>query len=165
MDVIAKDPSPQARLAATYGLMNHVPPDEKRVATIRALTDKVSDDELKGRLTAVLKAYADEKEERDQNIQTPDVVWSEMKKALLNGDVDAAMRFFLPYKADAYRESFKAMSQVELTKLVEEMGPLSRIERDGNEAIYCFKSKVQGVFITFPVHFGKENGKWRILEY
>jgi hypothetical protein len=165
MEVIEKDAAIPARVAATYALMNHVPGDDGKVTNIRALSDRITDEPVKARLATVLQVYADEKQERAQKVLPPEAVWEEMKRALLKGEIATAMQFFSVQNADAYRKTYQSMSQAQRVSTVQEMGPLSRVERSPNEATCAFKSKLGNVQITFPVHFLKENGQWKILEY
>jgi len=60
---------------------------------------------------------------------------------------------------------YLAIGTNELAQTMSEIPPLSPVSIERDKAEYYFEQKVDGVLITFPVHFVKENGKWKIMEY
>ena len=97
--------------------------------------------------------------------ETPEAAWTSMKQHLLKGDIDRAISFFASHDAEKYREDYLAIGTNDLIKIISEIPPIKPISIERDEAEYYFKQPVDGVEITFPIKFVKENGKWKILEY
>jgi hypothetical protein len=88
-----------------------------------------------------------------------------MKAHLLKGDLDGALSYFASSEVDKYREAYLAMGTNEMVKIASGIPPISPISIDRDEAEYYFQQPVDGVVITFPIHFARENGKWKFMEY
>jgi len=97
--------------------------------------------------------------------EDPKAAWNRMKAHLLKGDLDGALSYFASTEADKYHQTYLAMGTNELVKIMTEIPPISPISIERDQAEYYFKQLVDGVLITFPIHFVKENGKWKIMEY
>ena len=96
----------------------------------------------------------------------PEATWAAMKKRLLRGDITGALSYFASSEADKYRQTYEAMGTNELVQIFSEMpSVITPVSIEREEAEYYFQQKVQGELITFPVHFVREAGKWKILEY
>ena len=98
-------------------------------------------------------------------MDNPETVWKAMKEHLLKGDIDGAVSYFASTEADKYRQAYSAIGTNNLIKTISEIPPISPISIERDKAQYYFKQPVDGVEITFPIEFVKENGKWKIMEY
>ena len=81
------------------------------------------------------------------------------------GDIDGAVSFFASIEADKYRQTYSAIGIGDLKKTISEIPPIRPISIERDQAEYYFKQPVDGVELTFPIKFVKENGKWKIMEY
>ncbi len=98
-------------------------------------------------------------------MDTPEGAWNSMKQHLLKGDIDGAISFFASQEAEKYRETYLAIGTKDLIKTISEIPPIKPISLEREEAEYYFKQPIDGVEITFPIKFVRENGKWKIMEY
>jgi len=88
-----------------------------------------------------------------------------MKAHLLRGDIVGAASCFASSEAEKYREMYSAIGINDLVKTISEIPPISPVSIERDKAQYYFEQPVDGVKITFPIEFVKENGKWKIMEY
>jgi hypothetical protein len=95
----------------------------------------------------------------------PSPVWAAMKQQLVAGNISAAVSYFSKSTAEKYRTSFLAIGAPELALMMSQIGSISPVTIGGHGAQYRFDQVVQGVTLTFPIQFVKENGIWKILEY
>lgn len=98
-------------------------------------------------------------------IDNPEPIWEAMKQHLLKGDITGALPYFASSEADKYREAYTAIGTNELVKMISEIPAISPVSIEREEAEYYFQQTVDGVLLTFPIHFVKENGRWKIREY
>lgn len=97
---------------------------------------------------------------------TPEAVWVAMREALVSGSVDFAISHYSARTAESYRRVFRSLRSPDLiafSTLIPATITPSVIEPE--RAQYWFEREIQGVTITFPIHFTKENGLWKITEY
>jgi hypothetical protein len=92
-------------------------------------------------------------------------VWNSMKQTLLAGDVNGVSQYFSTSSTDKYRQAFLSMGQTTLSTIISQIPALSLVEIESNTAEYRFDKTIQGVIITFPVDFIKENGIWKISSF
>jgi hypothetical protein len=97
--------------------------------------------------------------------ETPESVWSEMKSKILAGNIEAALNCFSRLSVEEYRRTFQSIGPQELRPLLSEIPRLAPVAIERDTAQYRFDGTVQGFKITFPVHFVKENGKWKIESF
>jgi hypothetical protein len=98
-------------------------------------------------------------------VDTPEAVWSAMKQRLLAGDIAGAIPYFASNAAEDYRQLYLTFSASDLTTMISQIPAISPIFIEGDEAQYYFQQPIDGVTITFPIDFVKENGTWKVLEY
>ena len=98
-------------------------------------------------------------------MDNPETVWNSMKAHLLRGDIVGAASCFASSEAEKYREMYSAIGINDLVKTISEIPPISPVSIERDKAQYYFEQPVDGVKITFPIEFVKENGKWKIMEY
>jgi len=96
---------------------------------------------------------------------TPESVWSAMKQQLVAGNVSGAVPYFSATTAEKYRASFLAIGTTDLTPIISQIGSISPVSIEAHSAQYRFDQVIQGVTLTFPIEFSKENGIWKILDY
>ena len=95
----------------------------------------------------------------------PTVVWSAMKQRLLAGDALGASSYFSALSAANYLKAFLSFTAADLVSTTGQIPGISPVFMDNDTAQYRFDQTIQGVTITFPVNFVRENGVWKILEY
>ena len=95
----------------------------------------------------------------------PVAVWNSMIAQLQAGNILGAVSFFSVATASDYQHDFLALGQPALVPELNAVGPLTPVYIYANTAQYYFVQMIQGINITFPVHFDKENGVWKINEF
>jgi len=98
-------------------------------------------------------------------MDNPEAVWEAMKQHLVRGDITGAVSYFMSTEAEKYREAYEALGTNELVKIISDIPAISPISIEREQAQYYFQQPVDGVLITFPIHFVRENGRWKIMEY
>jgi NHL repeat len=99
---------------------------------------------------------------------TPDSplpVWNSMTNQIAAGDVVGAVLNFSVASADDYRNMFLAAGTNNTVSAISQMGTLTPVYIQDDEAEYYFINIINGQAIMFPVKFDKENGVWKILEF
>jgi hypothetical protein len=96
---------------------------------------------------------------------SPEAVWNAMKQRLLAGDIQGAIQYFSSISADSYRQEFLSIGPTDLISLVSQIPAVVPVFIEDEAAQYRFDRVIQGITLTFPIDFIKENGTWRILEY
>jgi hypothetical protein len=96
---------------------------------------------------------------------TPEAVWNAMKQRLVAGDIAGAIPYFASIVAEDYRQTYLSIGATELAPVMSQIPPMAPIFIEGDKAQYYFQQPIDGVMITFPIDFVKENGVWKIMEY
>ena len=87
------------------------------------------------------------------------------KERVIAGDIAGAVQYFSAQSSDAYRNEYLSIGASDLGPLMSQIPAIAPVFIDRNEAQYRFDQVVQGTTISFPIHFIRENGTWKILEY
>jgi hypothetical protein len=95
----------------------------------------------------------------------PAAVWNAMKQRLAVADVDGAAPFFAAGARDKYRLMLRAMDPDTLAASFSSLPDIVPVFVYSTDAEYRFDQIVEGLTISFPVHFYKENGLWKITEF
>jgi hypothetical protein len=95
----------------------------------------------------------------------PEAIWQRMKQSLVNGDIPGALSCFASSEVEKYQQAYLALGVNELAKTFSQLPVISPVSVERGEAEYYFQQPVNGIMITFPIHFVREQGKWKILEY
>ena len=95
----------------------------------------------------------------------PAAVWNSMIAQLQAGNILGAVSFFSATTEDDYQHDFLAIGLPELIPVMNAVGPLTPVYIYGNKAQYYFAQMIQGVNITFPVGFDRDNGLLKIHEF
>jgi hypothetical protein len=98
-------------------------------------------------------------------MDNPEAVWKAMNEHLLKGDIEGASSYFVSSEAEKYREAHIAIGTNDLIKQISEIPAIKPVYIERDKAQYYFDQSVQGVMLTFPIEFVRENGKWKIMEY
>jgi len=96
---------------------------------------------------------------------TPEAVWNAMKQRLLAGDIAGAIPYYHSTVAEDYRQTDLSIGTTALIPVISQIPAISPIYIEGGEAQYYFQQVIDGLTITFPIDFVKENGTWKIMEY
>ena len=98
---------------------------------------------------------------------TPVAVWEAMKQRLLASPVDVAgaVGYFSASTSEAYRWQFLTMTPTELTDSISQILAITPVFLRTRMAQYRFDQISQGLTITFPINFARENGLWKIVDY
>jgi DNA-binding beta-propeller fold protein YncE len=98
-------------------------------------------------------------------IVPPEETWNEMKEALKDGDIEAALTHFSVGSKERYREIFTLLEN-ELPRIAEEMEDIQRIYIRGDVAKYRIRRLEGGIQITYYIYFIKdEEGNWKIRQF
>ena len=81
------------------------------------------------------------------------------------GDIFGAVSFFSVTTTDDYQHDFLATGLSALLPAMNSIGPLIPVYIYSDTAQYYFLHVIQGINITFPVDFDKENGIWKVIEF
>ena len=95
----------------------------------------------------------------------PTPAWTNMTAHVANGDISGAMQQFYSVSTDRYRQAFVAMGTNNLVPIINQVGTLTPVYIQGNNAEYYFQQTFSGQTVTFTVEFVKENGVWKIEEF
>jgi hypothetical protein len=95
----------------------------------------------------------------------PESVWTAMKARLIAGDIEGAIPYFASIVAEDYRLAYLSIGTTHLTPVISQIPAISPVFIEGETAQYYFQQPVDGITITFPIDFVKENGIWKIMEY
>jgi hypothetical protein len=98
-------------------------------------------------------------------LDNPEAVWKSMKEYLAKGDIPGAISCFSIASRDEYMTTFSSMSKAKLLADAKNIGNLKPVSIENDKAQYYFEGTVNGMKVTFPIAFVKENEKWKILEY
>ena len=99
---------------------------------------------------------------------SPDIlqaVWNNMTNRVAAGDISGAAQSFSSLSADGYRQAFLCIGTAKLISDVNQIGPLTPVYIENDQAEYYFEQTVGGQLLLFPVEFVKENGVWKISEF
>lgn len=88
-----------------------------------------------------------------------------MKASLIAQNIAGAIPYFASAAADQYRGAFQSIGATELSVTMSAVPALTLVFLETDSAQYRFDQVIDGITITFPVDFVKENGVWKILEY
>ena len=88
--------------------------------------------------------------------------WNSMKSSLTNGDVETALSQFSTITVDNYRAMFAALGTSNVSQVMSNIGQLTPLEVDDDQARYYFDSTINGVDFSFIVTFVNEYGIWKI---
>jgi hypothetical protein len=97
--------------------------------------------------------------------QTPEAVWAATKERMAKKDIEGALRHFATDKRAGYRDTFKRIGVDEAMKSIAEAGPITKVYLRADTAEYSFTYNDQGTEITFLIHFLREDGEWRIVDF
>jgi hypothetical protein len=96
---------------------------------------------------------------------SPLAIWNVMKQHLLAGDIAGALPYFASVSVEKYRYSFLSISAADLIPMITSIPAITPVFIEGDTAQYRFERMIQGVTITFPVLFSRENGLWKVVEF
>jgi hypothetical protein len=92
-------------------------------------------------------------------------VWSSMTNRINAGDIMGAVSKFAGVSAEKYQQAFFSIGASDLNSAIGQIGAVIMDYIGDDEAEGYFTKTIGGQVITFPVHFVKENGVWKILEF
>ena len=95
-------------------------------------------------------------------VDNPASVWSEMTQHLHDQDISGAILLFTSESAEKYREAYFSIVSANLKTIIDQIPAISPVVIENDTAQYRFDQVIQGVTITFPIEFVKENGVWKI---
>jgi hypothetical protein len=88
-----------------------------------------------------------------------------MKESMRKGDIERTSACSTSHSAPKYRQSFLSMGAAEMRAIADGFPPIKPVTMERDEALYRFEQVIQGHTITFPIHFLRELGAWKIDEY
>jgi hypothetical protein len=95
----------------------------------------------------------------------PTLAWNSMTNRITAGDIPGAISSFCSDTADSYKQAFSFIGINNVIAAINEIGALTPVYINNDQAEYYFTNMIDGHVITFPVEFVKENGVWKILEF
>ena len=98
-------------------------------------------------------------------LDDPTPAWTNMTAHVTNGDISGAMQQFYSVSTDRYRQAFVAMGTNNLIPIINQVGTLTPVSVQNDNAEYYFQQTIAGQTVTFTVEFVKENGVWKIEEF
>ena len=91
--------------------------------------------------------------------------WNRMKSALAGGDIEGAVKYFSKNSQPIYRQQFTDLLSV-LDQIAADMGAITFINTDGNQAIYDLRTIRNGKTYSFQLMFiREEEGIWHIRNF
>ena len=96
---------------------------------------------------------------------SPEHVWNTMKSCLTTNNIQGAVSCFSVASQEDYQQAFSSMSKTDMVTYVKGLGAIKKASLEGDTAQYYFTNTVDGIIITFPVEFDKEDGEWKIMEF
>lgn len=67
--------------------------------------------------------------------------------------------------AQGYQQAFLCVGAAQAVSQIYDIGTLTPVYIQADEAEYYFEQPINGQILLFPVEFVKENGVWKILEF
>ena len=98
-------------------------------------------------------------------VDDPTPAWTNMAARITAGDISGAVSRFSIVSADDYRHDLLSIGTANALSVISQIGTLTPVFIEDDEAEYYFQQVIDGQTITFPVEFLKENGVWKILEF
>jgi DNA-binding beta-propeller fold protein YncE len=98
-------------------------------------------------------------------IDSPEPVWELMKESMRKGDIERTTACFTSHSAPKYRQSFLSMGAAGMRAIADGFPTIKPVTIGRDKALYRFDQVIQGHPITFPIHFLRELGAWKIDEY
>ena len=99
---------------------------------------------------------------------SPDVlqaVWNSMTARVAAGDISGSAQYFSSLSADDYQQAFLCIGTTKLISDMNQIGTLTPVFIENDQAEYYFEQTISGHLFLFPVEFVKENGVWKISEF
>jgi DNA-binding beta-propeller fold protein YncE len=101
----------------------------------------------------------------DNNADSILSVWNDMKTQVLKGDFSGAALDFSISSAGRYQQAFLAMGTGNLIPIINQIGTLTPVYIQNDNAEYYFQQTIAGQTVAFTVEFVKVNGVWKIVEF
>jgi hypothetical protein len=91
--------------------------------------------------------------------------WEGMKTALINGDIEGALDYYLENSRERYRGIFSALGN-HVQEIASNMQPIELIYMNNGLAKYRIRRTEDAGLITYYIHFQMDdNGVWRIKQF
>jgi fibronectin type 3 domain-containing protein len=91
--------------------------------------------------------------------------WEEMKTALINGDIEGALTYYLENSRERYRGIFSALGN-HIQEIASSMQSIELIYMNNGLAKYRIRRAEDAGLITYYIHFQiDDNGVWRIKQF
>jgi len=101
----------------------------------------------------------------DSNADEILAVWNSMTACVANRNISGATTYFSSQTADRFCGDFLCIGAGKLISDLNQIGTLTPVYIENNEAQYYFEQTIYEQPLLFPVQFTKENGVWKILEF
>lgn len=130
--------------------------------------DRLTDDELEKTKEYMLKTSSPQtSQEIEETIME---VWSNFKNALMNGDIDTAVSYFVYERQKTYRYNFEIFKRKGVLKeIVLDMKEFNFIKetKPNSRFIECeLLSEQNGKILSLPVQFARDlDGVWKIYAF
>ncbi|HEU6449383.1 MAG TPA: hypothetical protein VFV23_13205 [Verrucomicrobiae bacterium] len=96
---------------------------------------------------------------------SPLPVWNIMTNRIAANDITGAVANFASETADGFQEMFLSLGTNNITSDINQIGSLTPVFIQSDNAEFYFEQTIQGHLLLFRVEFVKENGQWKILEF
>jgi hypothetical protein len=111
---------------------------------------------------ATREVQAESREEVENKLQE---IWMSMTSALLAGNIEQALSFFVASKRDEYRKVFEEMGGQKIQSVFSNAGELKLYSLYDNHAQCGAIRMEKGGRYSYPVRFMKISGQWKIYRF
>jgi hypothetical protein len=101
----------------------------------------------------------------DSRFSNPENTWELYKNALIEGNIELALKCMMPRSAKRQREIYQTLGNEVLKQEAIEMRTIERIVGDDKSAKYRIRRNIKGKDITFYIYFINLFGEWKIEKF
>jgi len=103
--------------------------------------------------------------EPDKRYATPEKTWKAFRKALMEGNIEAALDCITDSSKKKYKEIFELLGKAGLKKIAKDMEPIHKISENEEKAEYIIRRVEEGKKHGYFIYFTNEFGEWKIDQF
>ncbi len=100
--------------------------------------------------------------EPDKRYATPEKTWEAFRKALMEGNIEAALDCISTGSKKRYRKVFEQLGKAGLKKIAKDMEPIHKISENEEVAEYIILRIEKGKEFAYNIYFTNEFEEWKI---